>query len=252
MIGAVTRKPSEWVYRGVWAVLTDLFFVPRLPPTLPSMSCDVPMVFRPCDGWLTYRKIVFWFLCFLIDAVLFVPWAVLFFEHRTVALWLALPWFLVLVVPDVLAYIAVHLRYDTTWYILSDRSMRLRHGVWSIHESTITFDNIQNVKITQGPIQRWLGFSNLEVHTAGGGGPHGQAGGSHVGMLEGIEDPTRLRELIMDKVRASRSAGLGDERDHEYSPATIGGHWTSAHLAALREIAKSAAALSRRAGTGSP
>ncbi|MBL8746102.1 MAG: PH domain-containing protein [Phycisphaerae bacterium] len=243
------RSASQWVYHGVWAVLTDLFLVPREPPNLPTISGESPRAVRPCEGWLTYRKVVFWVLCLIIDVALFVPWAVLFAEKRTLALWLALPWLLVMVVPDILAYVAVHLRYDTTWYVLSDRSMRLRRGVWSIHESTITFDNIQNVKITQGPIQRWLGFSDLEVQTAGGGsgGPHAHgSSSSHLGILEGIEDPTQLRELIMDKVRASRSAGLGDERHTDHHPSATSARWTPAHLEALRQIAAATAAL--RAG----
>lgn len=247
MIGAAARKPAEWVYGGTWAVLTRLFLVPREPPTLPTAAGGPPLVVRPCEGWLTYRKIVFWFLCFAIDVALFVPWAILFAERRTVALWLAFPWFLVLVVPDLIAYVAIYLRYDTTWYILSDRSMRLRHGVWTVHETTITFDNIQNVKITQGPIQRLLKFSNLEVHTAGGGsaGPPGHGGGgAHVGMLEGIENAARFRELIMEKVRASRGAGLGDDRDHDLAHSR-GVNWTPLHLEALREIAEHAAALRR-------
>lgn len=247
MIASLTRKPSEWVYSGVWAVLTEMFLVPREPPTLPSYTGAAPMTLRPCEGWLTYRKVLFWLLCLLIDVALFVPWAILFAEQRTIAMWLALPWLAIMVVPDVIAYVAIYLRYDTTWYILSDRSMRLRSGVWSIRETTITFDNIQNVKITQGPIQRCLGFSNVEVHTAGGGssGPHGHSSGSHVGVLEGIEDAVAVRELIMERVRASRSAGLGDERDAEHAVAAARG-WSEAHLLALREIAEAAAVL--RAG----
>lgn len=246
MIRKIARKPAEWVYGGVWAVLSRLFLVPRDPPMLESAQGTELMVLRPCEGWLTYRKVVFWILCLFIDVVLFIPWAVLFAERRTLALWLALPWFLVMVVPDVIAYVAVHLRFDTTWYILSDRSMRLRHGVWSIRETTITFDNIQNVKITQGPIQRLLKFSNLEVHTAGGGGggPHGAIGGGHQGVLEGIEDAAGLRELIMEKVRASRSAGLGDEREHRDAGGSAAG-WGPEHLEALRQIAAHAASLRR-------
>jgi uncharacterized membrane protein YdbT with pleckstrin-like domain len=46
------------------------------------------------------------------------------------------------------AYIAIHLRYDTTWYVHGDRSLRIRRGIWVIHETTLTFENIQNVKTT--------------------------------------------------------------------------------------------------------
>ena len=67
------------------------------------------------------------------------------------------------------ADIAIHLRYDTTWYVLSDRSMRIRCGILNIYETTITYENIQNVSIHQGPLQRYDGFSDVHVETAGGG-----------------------------------------------------------------------------------
>jgi hypothetical protein len=143
----------------------------------------------------------------------------------------------------VLAYVAIHLRYDTTWYVISERSMRLRHGVWSVHETTITFENVQNVQVSQGPLQRYFGFSDLVVQTAGGGGsagPHGHAagGGAHAGRIEGVEDPNAMRELIMAKVRASRSAGLGDEPGVGRAPM-----WDAVHIDALRAVAARSAAL---------
>lgn len=245
-MAVVSRRASEWVYGGVWALLSGLFRVPREAPRLPSQSGEEPRAFRPCEGWLRYRKIVFWALCAVIDVALFVVWAAVFAERPAVGLWLALPWAVVMIVPDVLAYVAIHLGYDTTWYIVSDRSMRLRRGIWVIHETTITFENVQNVKVTQGPIQRALGFSDVVVETAGGGGggPHGHgAAGAHVGVLQGIEDAAAMREMILERVRASRGAGVGDERAEGRGAGDVRFAWGKAHLAALRDIAAHAAAL---------
>ena len=46
-------------------------------------------------------------------------------------------------------------------------------------ETTITFENIQNVTVQQGPLQRLFGIADVRVDTAGGGGggPHSQHGG---------------------------------------------------------------------------
>lgn len=244
MSEGLTQRASAWIYEGVWAVLTDLFRVPRDPPRLPS-SGGAPKTLRPCDGWLRYRKTIFWIILFVFDVALGAGWIALFAEHPRVALWLLAPWLALMIVPDVVAYVAIHLRYDTTWYVISDRSMRIRRGVWTVHETTITFDNVQNVKITQGPLQRHFGFSELIVETAGGGGsvrPHPELSAkAHVGLIEGVEDAEAIRELILERVRASRSAGLGDERGLVERSDRRG--WTEAHLAALREIADHAAAL---------
>ena len=119
----------------------------------------------------------------------------------------------IMIIPDVVAYVAIHLKFDTTWYVLSDRSMRIRRGIWIIHETTITFENIQNVRLTQGPIERFFGFANLVVETAGGGASAGEVHGqAHHGIMFGLTNASELRDRIMAKVRQSQSAGLGDER----------------------------------------
>jgi hypothetical protein len=137
-----------------------------------------------------------------------------------------------------LAYVAIHLRYDTTWYIISDRSLRIRRGIWIIHETTITFENIQNVMVDQGPLQRFFGIADVVVMTAGGGGGgHGNEGGGmgagHHGLMEGIDNAPAIRDLIMSRLRRSKAAGLGDEH---HQAARQANQFSPAHLAALREI----------------
>jgi hypothetical protein len=63
-------------------------------------------------------------------------------------------------------FLMLYLDYDYRWYILTDRSLRIREGLMRIDERTMTFSNIQNVTVRQGPLQRLLGISDLEVSTA--------------------------------------------------------------------------------------
>ena len=44
--------------------------------------------------------------------------------------------------------------------------------VVKVREMTVTFANIQNAPVNQGPIQRALGIADLQVETAGGGVAH--------------------------------------------------------------------------------
>ncbi len=163
--------------------------------------------------------------------------------------WLLLPLVVLLIVVDalfdVVAYVAIHLRYDTTWYVMSDRSLRIRRGIWVIQEVTATFENVQNVKISQGPLQRYFGIANLVVETAGGGGSEKPGGGAHRAIIEGISNPDRYREAIMARLRRSSSAGLGDEAEIDEGPAA----WTPQHLDVLREIRDEIQG-SRRSGAG--
>ncbi len=140
--------------------------------------------------------------------------------------------------PDIVAYVAIHLQYDTTWYVMTSRSLRIRRGIWVIHETTITFENVQDLKIHQGPIERLFGISNVLVETAGGGAPVGAenqpaALTAHRGLIQGIADAQRIRDQILARLRQTRTSGLGD--DHE-EPAAAGTAWTPRQMELLREI----------------
>lgn len=241
------ERAAEWVYRGIWAVLAGWFRVPAGPPEPPAMAGEIVESFRPAPGYLRYLKFIFWIVLVLIDAAILIPWVILCFVDPTVAMILAIPFWFIAIAPDIVAYIAIHLRYDTTWYALTDRSLFIRRGIWVIRETTITYENIQNAVIHQGPLQRYFGISTLEVRTAGGGssGPGGAVGG-HVGLLEGIAGATRIRDLVMERARRSRSTGLGDEPDHhDEAHAQLSTAWTPAHLETLREILDRARRLER-------
>ena len=237
---AKRNDPAKRVYRGVWAVLAGWFKVPEGPPTLASSAGDSIESFRPSPGFLDYLKFQVWLGLLAVDIGLIILWVVVFVNEPTLGVVLAPLFVVAIVAPDILAYVALHLRYDTTWYVMSSRSIRLRRGIWDIRETTITFENVQNVAFIQGPLQRHFGIANLIVQTAGGGGgggnpQQGQAS-PHTGMIEGIADAERIRDVIMNRVRQSRRAGLGDERSESARPSGGGSGWTPAHLEALREI----------------
>lgn len=237
-----TRQAAEWIYRGLWGVLVRWFRVPQEPPTLPVRPGETVHSFQPADGYLRYLKFWFWLVLLIVDLALTAAWVAIIVANPVIGAAISPIALFIIIVPDILAYIAIHLRYDTTWYVMTDRSLRIRRGVMAIHEVTITFENVQNVSLQRGPLQRYFGIADLIVQTAGGGGaagPHGQGGGSgHLGIIEGISNAEELRDRIMSKLRDSKSAGLGDDA-HEHAPATsqvAPTMWTAEHLAVLAEI----------------
>ena len=241
-MNAGVERAAEWIYRGVWRVLAEWFKVPHEPPTLPTRPGDHLDRFRPAPGYLRYLKLYFWVGLVVVDLVLTILWLASFAISPMLGAILAVPYLVVAILPDVVAYVAIHLRYDTMWYVLSDRSVRIRRGIWVITETTITFENVQDVKIQQGPVQRLYGISDIIIQTAGGGGggggEHGSAGSTHVGRIEGVADAPQIRDLIMSRVRRSRTAGLGDEHASADAPhpRIVQPAWSPAHLEALREI----------------
>ena len=231
-------RASRWIYGGLWAVLVRWFCVPDRPPTLPVPPGDASESFQPAEGFLRYLKFKFWIGLTALDGAIFVLWMVIAVASPITGAITALPALAIAVLPDIVAYLAIHLRYDTTWYVMTGRSMRIRRGIWIIHETTITFENVQNVEVHQGPLQRWFGIADVLVTTAGGGSEHTAEGRSsasmtsHHGLIEGISHAAQVRDLILSRLKQSRTAGLGDEAERHAASAA----WTSQHLAVLREI----------------
>lgn len=123
---------------------------------------------------------------------------------------------------------ALRLDFDMRWYILMDRSLRIREGIFSIQEKTMTFANIQQISIRRNPLQRLLGLADVQVRTAGGGGSSGGGGpygGGHVGegmheaFFRGVDNPEEIRTAIRERVRLHRDSGLGDPDETPTLPA---------------------------------
>jgi membrane protein YdbS with pleckstrin-like domain len=116
---------------------------------------------------------------------------------------------------------ATRLNYEMRWYIVTDRSLRIREGIFGVREMTLTFANVQNIAIRQGPLQRLLGIADVVVRTAGGGSAtnhHGHDGNAlgattHTGTLRAVDNAEQVRDLILDRLRRLRDAGLGDPDD---------------------------------------
>jgi uncharacterized membrane protein YdbT with pleckstrin-like domain len=148
----------------------------------------------------------------------------------------------------------LRLGYELRWYILSDRALRIREGIVSINEKTITFANIQQISIQQGPLQRLLGIADVQVSTAGGGsagsgGKHGQVGESmHEAYFRGVDNAEEIRAVIAERVRMHRDSGLGDADDEPASALVPG---APDALEAARELREEVRAL-RRAMVPSP
>lgn len=115
-------------------------------------------------------------------------------------------------------FAAVRLDYEMRWYVTTDRSLRIREGIVTVREMTLTFGNVQNVSVRQGPLQRLLGLADVVVETAGGGGgrssdPHEAGPSLHEGYLRGVDNAEAVRDAILERLRRLKDAGLGDPED---------------------------------------
>lgn len=113
----------------------------------------------------------------------------------------------------------IYLDWQLRWYMVGDEALRIREGLWTVREQTITVANVQKMTIRQGPIQKLFGVADLEVFTAGGGAASADDGegtkASHVARFRGLEDAERLRDRIRARLVAHKGPGLGDEDEQE-------------------------------------
>ncbi len=144
--------------------------------------------------------------------------------------------------------VVLRLDWELRDYLIGSRSLRLREGAFVQRELTLSYANVQNVEVMQGPLERLFGFKSLRVSTAGGsrGKPGERGAPSHEARLVGLEDAEAVRDLVLGALRQQRDAGLGDP-SHEL-PRT--------RTRLLEEIRDAAAALKlateRRAARAPP
>ncbi|MCY3927493.1 MAG: PH domain-containing protein [Acidobacteria bacterium] len=108
----------------------------------------------------------------------------------------------------------LRLGYEMRWYMVSDRALRIRYGIYSVREQTMTVVNIQNMAVKRGPLQRLFGIADLEIRTASGAGSDDDEDSLSRGLLQGLDNAEELRNLLLASLRQSRDAGLGDPDDN--------------------------------------
>jgi uncharacterized membrane protein YdbT with pleckstrin-like domain len=71
--------------------------------------------------------------------------------------------------------------------------------------------NVQNLEVTQGPLERLFGFQNLTVTTAGADQTPGSLPNSHSVTLVGLDDAESVRRLILGMLGKAKDSGLGEK-----------------------------------------
>jgi uncharacterized membrane protein YdbT with pleckstrin-like domain len=203
-----------------------LLRVPARPEPPPGSP---PLLFRAAPNFFRYRLIGWGLkqllaLAGLVWALSFIGWVS---ETRTprFVIWLlqageVFGW-IAFGFEFVFGWMLLRLDYEMRWYMLSDRAIRIREGITTVREKTIALANVQNISVRQGPLQRALGIADVEVKTAGGGGPSSDTdkskGGEpmHVAYFRGVDNAEEIRDLVREGVRVQRNAGLGDPDEPE-------------------------------------
>lgn len=228
------QNAAEQMYTGVWKMLNTYLHVPTEPLALRGREYTS---FKPADAFTKYLQTQVW----IIFAIIFTGTMIALVAITVAVPLLGLLIALIVVPLEVLLsfvfLVATKFQFDATWYALTDRAARMRRGIWIVHETTVTFENVQNVRVEQGPLERWFDLSRVIIETAGAGssgGKNPQLTASRA-VIEGVTNAEELRDRILRRVREATGAGLGDE-DEPDSPRARPTRFTREHIDALKSI----------------
>lgn len=131
---------------------------------------------------------------------------------------------------------------------LTDRSLKIRKGIFFRVEKTIPLDKITDLALHQGPLMRYMGLEGLKVETAGqSAGP----GESLVGLV-GIVELQAFRDAVLDQrdvVTGGAVSSSGAPVNETVQPAAVSDNG-SAVLVEIRDTLGRVEKLLEKSGSG--
>jgi len=98
---------------------------------------------------------------------------------------------------------SAYLSRENTDYVITDKSVYKKTGIFSRSVSEVEYEKVQNTSFSVGVIGRYFDYGNVEISTAGGSG---------VEMtLRGINAPQDVQKRLSRRVKEVQGSARGDE-----------------------------------------
>jgi len=148
----------------------------------------------------SYFGLIIFYLCFFIPFFIGVKQDSL----SSSILWLSL---VPLLCSLLIAEFFVHLSYKNWKYELTKDSLRIEKGVIIKKYKSIPYERVQNVDITRGIVARIIGFSTIDIQTAGysayaAKGGMGQSEG-HIPAVS-MKEAEKIRGFLVKKITGKK------------------------------------------------
>ncbi len=138
--------------------------------------------------------------------------------------------------------VAARIDFELRHYLVGDKSLRVSHGAIVRREVTLSYANVQNLEVTQGPLEGLFKIKTLTISTAGGSAAPGTVN-LHEARLEGLSNAEEVKQLILGMLKGHKDAGLGEPPDAAHSAGLDTAALEEVRTAAvnLRNVAESLA-----------
>lgn len=101
-----------------------------------------------------------------------------------------------------LTLVGIWASHRYAWVVANGENLRLYQGGLNIHDVTMRYAVVQQVRLRQGPMQRLFGIGDVEISSAAG--QDDEAGGSRMVRVRNIARSTELRDLVRSRAEATR------------------------------------------------
>lgn len=96
-----------------------------------------------------------------------------------------------------LVFLPLFFKYETLEYHFDQKGVRVKWGLLFRREVFLTYGRIQDIHVSTGLIERWLGLGTVAVQTASG-----QAGDTL--SIVGLENYMEIRDFLYERMRGVR------------------------------------------------
>lgn len=92
--------------------------------------------------------------------------------------------------------------------------IKINHGVFTKHDTTIAYSRVQNINIAEGVFDRLFGLATIKIETAGSSGASAQGSGQirPEGYIPGLKHAEKVVKILKSQILRSSTPGsnLGD------------------------------------------
>lgn len=134
-------------------------------------------------------------------------------------------------------------RYYTLRYRFDEEGIHMKVGILFRREVNVTYARIQDIHLSSGILQRWLGLADVQIQTASG------TAGAEL-TIEGFHQSEEIRDFLYTRMRGARDKSPSTP---PVLPTAAGGDEVVTLLLGIRdELRLTRELLETRAGKGSP
>jgi putative membrane protein len=126
---------------------------------------------------------------------------------RTLAMCALGPWFLI-------AFLPLYFKYHTLRYRFDEQGVRMSWGYFWSREIYLTYARIQDIHLSRGLFERWLGLATIQVQTAAGNT------GAEMSIV-GLTEYELVRDFLYSRMRGATTSLSARSETHDPTRAVL-------------------------------